>query len=89
MLVKRHGTDADPTLDDEDLARLKLYAADRETSSEAIAREAVRARAAELTAEEKRALVAEMLARSDKLRIPGVPQTLGVDLIREDRDRDH
>ncbi len=46
-------------LDDAAIARLKARARERKTSAEALAREAIH-KAAELTAEEKRQLVARM-----------------------------
>ena len=75
-------------LDDDDIARLKARAKARSTSVEALAREAVK-KAARMTGEEKRALVKTMLARGEAAKIPGVRQTPGWVLIREDRDRDH
>lgn len=75
-------------LDDAAIERLKRRAQEAKTSVEALAREAIH-RAAELNAEEKRAIVRRMQAWSRAARIPGAPQTPGVELIREDRDRDH
>ncbi len=76
-------------LEDDEVRRLKLHAAERKTSAEALARNAVRRVAAELTHEEKLALVREMQARTRAAMVPGVRQTPGVDLIRESRDFDH
>jgi len=73
-------------LDDATIARLKVRARERKTSVEALAREAIR-KAAELTVEEKRAIVRRMQEWSERAKVSGVPQTPGVDLIREDRDR--
>lgn len=75
-------------LDDATLTRLKIRAQERKTSVEALAREAI-TQAATLTVEEKLAIVRRMQAITGRAKVPGVPQTLGVDLIREDRDRDH
>ena len=76
-------------LDDAAIARLKLRARRERTSAEALARKAIHRVAAELTTEEKLDLVREMRAKYLAAVRPGVPQTSGVDLIREDRDRDH
>ena len=73
-------------LDDVTLARLKIAARERKTSVEALARDAVR-KVAQLTVDEKLALVRAMQAWSEAAKVPGVNQTSGVDLIREDRDR--
>ncbi len=75
-------------LDDAAIERLKQRAQARKTSVEALAREAIH-RAAELDVEEKRAIIRRMQAWSRAARVPGAGQSLGVDLIREDRDRDH
>ena len=75
-------------IDDEDMVRLKRRAQAEGTSVEAIGRRALK-QAAELSVAEKLALVREMQATWRAARIPGAPQTLGVDLIREDRDFDH
>lgn len=75
-------------LDDAALARLKLRAKERGISTEALAREAIH-KAAELSVAEKQALVRAMQAKFKEATIPGVTQTLGVDLIREDRDFGH
>ena len=55
-------------------------------SVEALAREAI-SDAARLTVEEKLALVRSMQQWSEAAKIPGVLQTPGVELIREDRAR--
>lgn len=73
-------------LDDQTIARLKLRARERKMSVEALAREAI-SDAARLTVEEKLALVRSMQAWSEGAKIPGVRQTPGVELIREDRAR--
>lgn len=73
-------------LDESAIARLKRRAKERKTSAEALAREAIH-KAAELTVEEKRALVRQMQAKMRSALIPGVEQTPGAELIREDRDR--
>ncbi len=75
-------------LDDAVIARLKDRARERKTSVEALARQAI-TKAAELSVEEKRALVRKMHEWSSKAMIPGVEQTPGWVLIREDRDNDH
>lgn len=75
-------------LDDAAIERLKARARERNTSVEALAREAIY-KAAELSVDEKLALVRRSHEWSRKARIAGAPQTLGVDLIREDRDNDH
>ncbi len=74
-------------LDDAAVERLKLRAKERNTSVEALAREAIH-KAAELSTQEKLALVRRSQEWSRRVRVPGAPQTLGVDLIREDRDDD-
>lgn len=76
-------------LEDDEVARLKLHAAERKTSAEALARAAIRKVSAELTREEKLSLVRSMQARTRALIVSGMPQTPGVDLIRESRDFDH
>lgn len=75
-------------LDDATIARLKARARERKTSVEALAREAI-AKAAELTVKEKLAAVERMRARGQRAMNPAVSQTPTLDLIREDRDRDH
>ena len=55
-------------------------------SVESLAREAI-SEAARLTVEEKLALVRSMQEWSERAKVPGVRQTPGVELIREDRDR--
>jgi plasmid stability protein len=73
-------------LDDATITRLKIVARERKTSVEALAREAINA-AAKLTIDEKLAIVRQMQAITERAKVPGVRQTPGVDLIREDRDR--
>lgn len=73
---------------DDKLARLKARAKLERTSCEALAREAIH-KAAGLSVEEKKALVREMWAKSEAAKVPGVVQTPGWELIREDRDNDH
>lgn len=75
-------------LDDAAIERLKIRAREKNTSVEALAREAIH-QAAELSVEEKLALVRKAQEWSRKARIPGSKQTLGVDLIRGDRDHGH
>lgn len=75
-------------LDDRDLDRLRARAKAMSTSVEALVREAIR-KEAQLTVTEKVDLVREMQSHFAAARVPSAPQTLGVDLIREDRDRDH
>jgi plasmid stability protein len=75
-------------LDDATIARLKLRAREKKTSVEALAREAIR-KVAELSVEEKLALVRRSHEWSRNARVPAGGQTSGVDLIREDRDHDH
>lgn len=75
-------------LDDRDLDRLRARAKAMSTSVEALVREAIR-KEAQLTVTEKMDLVHEMQSHFAAARVAGTPQTLGVDLIREDRDRDH
>lgn len=73
-------------LDDAVIRRLKVAARERKTSVEALARQAI-THAAELSVEEKLAIVRDMQAITSRAMVPGVRQTPGVDLIREDRDR--
>jgi plasmid stability protein len=75
-------------LNDAAVERLKMRARQQGTSVEALAREAIH-KAAELGLEEKLELIRRSQAWSRRVKVPGAPQTLGVDLIREDRDRDH
>ena len=75
-------------IDEADINRLRIRAQANRTSVEAIAREAIR-KEARLTVEEKLALVERMQAWSKAAMVPGVKQTLGVDIIRESRDHDH
>lgn len=75
-------------LDDAAVERLKARARALGTSVEALARDAIH-KTAELTIEEKLALVRASHEWSRRARIPGSQQSLGVDLIREDRDHGH
>jgi plasmid stability protein len=75
-------------LDDSAIERLKARARERKTSVEALAREAI-LKAAELSVQEKMALVRRMQEWGRRAQIPGAPQTPGVELIREDRDFGH
>ena len=75
-------------LDDEKVDRLRARAKERRTSVEALAREAIH-KAAELTVDEKLALVRQMQDWGKRAQVPGAPQTPGWVLIREDRDVDH
>jgi plasmid stability protein len=72
-------------IDDDDLERLRARARAQKTSVEALAREAIH-QAARLTVEEKRALLREMQAEAETLKVPGAAQTPGWVLIREGRD---
>lgn len=74
-------------LDDRDIDILRARAKVQRTSVEALAREAIR-KEARLTVEEKLALVRDMQDWSRRAQVPGMPQTPGVDLIREARDDD-
>jgi plasmid stability protein len=75
-------------LDDAAIERLRRRARERNTSVEALAREAIH-QAAEPGVEEKLALARSMQDWGRRAVVPGVAQTPGVDLIREDRDIDH
>jgi plasmid stability protein len=75
-------------LDDAAIERLKARAREKNTSVEALAREAIH-KAAELSLEEKLEAIKRMQEWSRRARVPGSKQTLGVDLIREDRDHGH
>lgn len=75
-------------LDDDAIERLKVRARERKTSVEALAREAIH-QAAELTVYEKMALIRRSHEWSRRARVPGAGQSLGADLIREDRDDLH
>jgi plasmid stability protein len=74
-------------VDDEAMERLKARARARKTSVEAIARDAIH-REAELTRGEKIALALASQEWSRRARIPGSSQSIGTELIREDRDND-
>lgn len=73
-------------LDDATISRLKIRAREQKTSVEALAREAI-GKAADLTVTEKLAIVRRMQAITERAKVPGVRQTPGEELIREDRDR--
>lgn len=73
-------------LDEATLMRLKIAARERKTSVEALARDAIN-KAAILSVEEKLEIIRRLRAWSKAAMTPGVMQTPGVDLIREDRDR--
>ncbi len=75
-------------IDDIDLDRLRARARAGKTSVEAIAREAIR-KEARLTVDEKLLVVREIQAKFKAAIIPGVRQSSGVNLIRDDRDHDH
>ena len=72
-------------LDDAAVRRLKVRAREKNTSVEALAREAIH-KAAELSVEEKRALIGRMRAAGERAKVPGTAQTPAWKLIREDRD---
>ena len=72
-------------IDDRRYAQLRTRAKLRGVSAEALAREAIH-QAAQLTVEEKLEIVREAQAHFEAARVPGAPQTLGVDLIREARE---
>ena len=72
-------------IDEADLECLRVRAKAQKTSVEALARQAIHD-AARLTVEEKKALVREMWAETEKLKVPGAVQTPGWALIREGRD---
>ncbi|MET3825982.1 plasmid stability protein [Sphingomonas sp. PvP055] len=71
-------------IDDATITRLETLVRERKTSVEAVARAAIH-QATQLTVAEKLEIVREMQDWSRRARIPGVPQTSGIDLIREDR----
>lgn len=75
-------------IDDTTLDVLRARAKAKGTSLEALGREAIR-KEARLTVEEKLALVARMQEAGERAKIPGVEQTPGWVLIREDRDFGH
>lgn len=72
-------------IDDARYEQLRTRARLRGMSAEALAREAIH-QAAELTVEEKLQIVREMHAHFAAAQVPGMPQTPGLDLIREGRD---
>ncbi len=75
-------------VDDAALERLKARARESKTSVEALVREAIH-KAAEMTVEEKLARIRRSQEWSRRARVAGSDQSLGTDLIREDRDHDH
>jgi plasmid stability protein len=75
-------------IDEQRYEQLRTRARMRGVSAELLAREAIHD-AAQLTVDEKRALVREMQAKGEQAKVPGVEQTPGWVLIREDRDLDH
>lgn len=75
-------------IDDARYEQLRARARLRGVSAEALARQAIHD-AAQLSVEDKQALVREMWAKFEAARVPGAAQTSGWALIREDRDRDH
>ena len=75
-------------IDDQRYERLKTRARLRGVSVEALVREAIHA-VAELTPEERRELVRRMQTAGEAAKVPGVAQTPGWVLIREDRDDGH
>jgi plasmid stability protein len=72
-------------LDDAAIERLKARAREKGTSVEALAREAIH-RAAELGVSEKMAIVRRMQEAGERAKRPGMRQTPGWVLVREDRD---
>jgi plasmid stability protein len=74
-------------LDDKTIETLRWRARRGATSLEAEARRAIE-RGLALSKDEALALVDEMLAETERLKVPGAPQTESWRLIREDRDRD-
>lgn len=72
-------------IDDARYEQLRTRARLRGMSAEALAREAIH-QAAQLSVDEKLQIVREMQEWSRRAQIPGAPQTLGIDLIREGRD---
>lgn len=76
-------------LDDAKLARLKARAKAERTSVEALAREAIHNAAGGLTGDEKLALARRWQEKGARAINPGVEQSPGWQLIRDDRDHDH
>ena len=74
-------------LDDATIEKLKTLARERKTSVEALARDAITGIAGRPTVAEKMEIVRQLQAWSERTKVPGVKQTPGVELIREDRDR--
>ncbi len=72
-------------IDDDRYDRLRTIARLKGVSAESLARDAIH-NAAELTVEDKLSLVREMRAWSREAQIVGMPQTPGLELIREARD---
>lgn len=72
-------------IDDARYEQLRTRARLRGMSAEALAREAIH-QAAQLSVDEKLQMVREMQEWCRRAQIPGAPQTLGIDLIREGRD---
>ncbi len=72
-------------VDDRLIDTLKRRAVAAGRSMEAEAREAL-ARGTALTTADKQAMVRRLLDETDALKVPGVTQTPGWQLIREDRD---
>lgn len=75
-------------IDDRRYEQLKTRARLKGVSVEALARDAIH-EIAELTPEEKRALVQRMHQAGERAKVSGVAQTAGWQLVREDRDGDH
>jgi plasmid stability protein len=73
-------------VDDHVIDTLKRRAKAANSSLEAEARIAI-AKGAELSREEKAAVIDRWLEEGERLKVPGVEQTPGWVLIREDRDR--
>ncbi|MFZ5794394.1 MAG: hypothetical protein ACRCS5_15790 [Sphingomonas sp.] len=71
-------------IDDATITRLETLARERKTSVESAAREAIH-QPAQLTVAEKLEIVRKMQEWSRRAQVPGVPQTPGIDLIREGR----
>lgn len=74
-------------IDDAALARLKARAEAEGRSVESLARDAIVRSAAEMTREERRQLLQDIVDDAKAAVIAGVPQTPAAQLIREDRDR--
>lgn len=74
-------------IDDDAFLRLKARAKAERTSAEALARDAIH-KAAQVMIDDKLEIVREMQEWSRKAMAPGIPQTSGLELIREARDHD-